>query len=64
MHFAQGLEGWVGQDSGSRWDNATFLYLTNSAVFILYHSAPLCRTAKNGEDESAPPKSGGACDPR
>ena len=64
MVFAPRSEGGVGQNFGSRWDKATFRYLSHSAVVISRESTPPCRTGKKEGDESAPPpKSGGACDP-
>ena len=55
MGFAPGLQGGVGQNFGSRWDNSTFRYLSHSAVFIPCESDRPCRTGKKGEDESDPP---------
>ena len=55
-------EGGVVQDLPVRCSNATFRYLSHSAVVIPYESAPPCRTGKKDGDESDPPQSGGACD--
>ena len=59
MVFATGLRG-GGQDSGSRWGNATFRYLPYSAVVVLCESAPpVPNGRKRGGRERPPPKSGG-----
>ena len=59
MVFAPGLQGGVGQDFGSRWDKATFRYLSHSVVFIPCESAPPCRTGEKEGDESDPPQKRG-----
>ena len=63
MVFATGLQGGVWQDSGSRCGNAISFYLSHSSVVISCESAPPCRTGEKEGDDSAPPQSGGACDP-
>ena len=57
MVFAPGLEG--GHNFGSRWGNATFLYMPHFAVVIPCESALPCRAGKKRGDESPPPKWGG-----
>ena len=60
MVFAPRSEGGVGQNFGSRWDKATFRYLSHSAVVISRESTPPpCRTGKKEGDESDPPKKRG-----
>ena len=50
----------MGHDSGSRWGNAIFYYLSHFAVVICCESAPPCRTGEKRGDESDPPKKWGA----
>ena len=40
MGFAPGFQGSVGQNFGSRWDKALFLYLSHFAVVIPCESPP------------------------
>ena len=49
----------MSHDSELRCYNALFCYLSHSAVVIRCESARTLPTREKGEDESAPPKSGG-----
>ena len=59
MFFAPRSEGGVGQNFASRWDKATFLYLSHSAVFSPDNRTTLCRAGEKEGDESDPPKKWG-----
>ena len=55
----QGYRGGVFQDLRVLCSNATFRYISHSAVVIPCESARLCRTGKKGGDESDPPQKRG-----
>ena len=55
-------EGGVYQNFRLRCTTPYFHYLSHSAVVIPFESARPLPTREKGGDESAPPKSGGACD--
>ena len=55
MVFAPGLEGGVGHDSGSRYGEAAFLYMTHSTVVINRESARPCRTKRKRRGRERPP---------
>ena len=59
MVFAPGLEGGVGHNFGSRYGEASFLYMPHSAVVIPCESARPLPTREKGGDESDPPQKRG-----
>ena len=56
LFFATRSEGGVWQDSGSRCGNATFLYLTNSIVVILYYPTPRVPNRRKRRGRERPPQ--------
>ena len=59
MVFAPGLEGGVGQDSGSRYGAPASFYMPNSAVVSHFETARTLRTREKGGDVSDPPQKRG-----